>query len=77
MNIQINDLIAKLEAEFDDIEKGTLTAQTSFKDLDEWSSMQALIVIALVDEHYDVALTGDDLMECENIQDIYDKIKER
>ena len=77
MNIQIEDLIGKLEKEFDEIEPGTLKSTTSFKDLEEWSSMQALIVIALVDEHYDITLTGNDLMQCKTVQDIYDKIKDK
>jgi len=77
MEIVIEDLVSKLEAEFDEIERGTLTAQTSFKDLEEWSSMQALVVIALIDEHYEVALSGKDLMGCETVQDIYDKIIEK
>jgi len=77
INIEINDLVKRLEEEFDEIEPGTLKAETSFKDLEEWSSMQALVVIALVDEHYDVPLTGEDLMQCETVQDIYDKIKSK
>jgi len=75
--IEIDDLVQKLEAEFDEIEPGTLKPTTSFKDLEEWSSMQALVVIALIDEHYEIALTGEDLMDCETVQDIYDKIKEK
>ena len=75
--IIIEDFIEKLEAEFDEIESGSLKGSTSFKDLEEWSSMQALIVIALVDEHYDVALSGEDLMQCETVQDIYNKIIEK
>lgn len=77
MKVLIEDLIEKLEAEFDEIEKGSLKADTSFKDLEEWSSMQALVVIALVDEHYEVALSGEDLMQCESVQDIYNKIIEK
>lgn len=77
INIEINDLVKRLEEEFDEIEPGTLKAETSFKDLEEWSSMQALVVIALVDEHYDIQLTGEDLIQCETVQDIYDKIKSK
>ena len=77
MEVILEDLIEKLEAEFDEIKPGSLKANTSFKDLEEWSSMQALVVIALVDEHYEVALSGEDLMQCETVQDIYNKIIEK
>ena len=77
MEVIIEDLIEKLEAEFDEIKPGSLNENTSFKDLEEWSSMQALVVIALVDEHYEVALSGEDLMQCETVKDIYNKIIEK
>lgn len=77
MKVIIEDLIEKLEAEFDEIKPGSLKENTSFKDLEEWSSMQALVVIALVDEHYEVALSGEDLMQCETVKDIYNKIIEK
>lgn len=75
--IQLEDLIKKLEVEFDEIDPGTLKAETSFKELEEWSSMQALVVIALVDEHYEVPLSGEDLMACETVQDLYQKITQK
>jgi len=56
MNIQ--ELLNHIEAEFDEIEKGTLHAKSSIRDMEGWSSMHALILIALVDNHYDVLLTG-------------------
>jgi len=39
---------------FDDTESSTIDATTQFKDLEEWSSLVALSVIAMIDEEYDV-----------------------
>jgi acyl carrier protein len=69
MNIQ--EFISKIEEEFDDIEKGTLEPTTSFRQMEGWSSMHALILIALVDNHFDVLLTGEELRGLDTIQDLH------
>ncbi len=33
-----------------------INAQTKFRELEEWSSMQALLVIAAIDEHFNVTI---------------------
>ncbi len=70
MNIQ--EFISIIEEEFDEVEKGTLEASTSFRQMEGWSSMHALILIALVDNHFDVLLTGEELRGLDTIQDLYD-----
>ncbi|WP_121667718.1 acyl carrier protein [Mesonia aquimarina] len=75
--MNINTFIEKIEAEFDELEPGTLQKETSFKDLDEWSSMHALIIIALIDTEYDVVLTGEDLTRLSSVEDLYTIVKER
>jgi acyl carrier protein len=69
MNIQ--EFISKIEEEFDDIEKGTLEPTTSFRQMEGWSSMHALILIALVDNNFDVLLTGEELRGLDTIQDLH------
>jgi acyl carrier protein len=70
MNIQ--EFISIVEEEFDEVEKGTLEASTSFRQMEGWSSMHALILIALVDNHFDILLTGEELRGLDTIQDLYD-----
>jgi acyl carrier protein len=70
MNIQ--EFISIVEQEFDEVEKGTLEASTSFRQMEGWSSMHALILIALVDNHFDILLTGEELRGLDTIQDLYD-----
>lgn len=75
--MDINEFILKLEAEFEDVPKGTLTAQTSFRDMPEWSSMHALIIIALIDTEYGVTLNGEDLRSAVTVQDLFNIITSR
>jgi acyl carrier protein len=75
--METSDFIQRLEEEFEDVPKGTITPQTSFRDMPEWSSMHALIIIALIDTEYGVTLNGEDLRSAVTVQDIYDIIKSR
>lgn len=48
-----------------------VNAQTRFRDLEEWSSMQALILIAAVDEHFGVTLPEKEFRSAVNVQDLF------
>lgn len=56
---------------FDEIEDNELTMDTEFKDIDEWSSLTALALLAVIDEEYDVKLTNNDLKNSVTVRDIY------
>jgi acyl carrier protein len=77
MKININDLIAKIEVEFETLEHGTLKPQSSFRELKDWSSMHALILIALVDTEYNVTLNGNDLRNLTTVTDLHALIESR
>jgi len=69
MNIQ--EFIKIIEEEFDEVAKDTLKPNTSFRQIEGWSSMHALILIALVDNHFDILLSGEELRNLDTIQDLF------
>ena len=62
---------------FDETDPDTITATTQFKGLEEWSSLLALSVIAMIDEDYDVEFRGDDIRGSNTVEDLYNIIKTR
>lgn len=62
---------------FDDTESSTIDATTQFKDLEEWSSLVALSVIAMIDEEYDVEFYGDDIRNSSTVEDLYNIVLKR
>lgn len=58
----------------EDTDESQVKAETAFRDLEEWDSMTALALIAMVDEEYDVKLTGDDIKTSVTLQDIFNKV---
>lgn len=75
--MEINEFINKFAEIFDDTDASTLTPETKFRELDEWSSLTALGLIALADEEFDVDLKGDDVKKSETIGDLFDVIKSK
>lgn len=75
--MEIKDFIANFAEQFDDTDASEITATTVYKDLDEWSSLIALSIIAMVDEEYDVTLKGDDIRNSDTIEDLFNVVKAR
>lgn len=69
--MELKDFIAKFAEQFDETDASEITAATEFKTLDEWSSLIALSLIAMVDEEYDVTLKGDELRTAVTVSDLY------
>jgi acyl carrier protein len=75
--MDIEKFIDLLAEQFEETDSSLLTFTTEFKQLDEWSSLIALSVIALADEEYDVALKGDDIRNAVTIGDLFNAIKSK
>jgi acyl carrier protein len=74
MKTDITTFVQNFASQFDETPITEFSSETKFKELEEWSSMNALIIIAMVDEHYKVKLTGNEIKESNTIQDIFDKV---
>lgn len=57
----------------EDTDRDQITAETKFKDLEEWDSMTALTLIAMFDEEYDVKINGDDIKNATTLADLFAK----
>lgn len=75
--MQLDEFITKIENEIDELPKGSLKPDTNYRQIPEWSSMHALIIIALCETEYDVTLTGEDLRSCNTVNDLYTLVKSR
>lgn len=73
--MEIKEFIEKFAGQFDDTDPAEITATTEFKNLDEWSSLTALSIIAMADEEYDVTLKGDDIRNAKTVEDLFNIVK--
>lgn len=73
--MELNEFISNFADQFDETDASEIKAETVFKELDEWSSLIALSVIAMVDEEYDVAIKGDDIRNSNTVEDLFNAVK--
>ncbi|MBL4604596.1 MAG: acyl carrier protein [Flavobacteriaceae bacterium] len=76
-SMTLTDFTKNISEEFELENTDSLKSDTDYRDLDVWSSMYALILIAYIDREFEVTITGDDLRTSNTLHDIYNLIQER
>jgi acyl carrier protein len=75
--MDIADFISHIEEEYEDITPGTLKPESKFREIFEWSSINALILIALVKTEYGVTMQAQDIASSNTIEDLYKIVESR
>jgi len=70
----LDEFVELFAEQFDETDASEIQAGTVFHDLEEWSSLIGLSVIAMVDEEFDVALKGDDVKNSVTVEDLYKRV---
>jgi acyl carrier protein len=75
--MELKVFIENFADQFNDTDASVFTPETLFKELEEWSSLVALSVIAMIDDEYEVTIKGDDMRNANTIEDLYNIVKEK
>ena len=75
--MELNEFVENFAEQFDDTDASEIKAETEFKELDEWSSLIALSIIAMVDEEYDITIKGDDIRNSNTVEDLFHAVKSK
>lgn len=75
--MEIKEFIRNFAEQFDETDPSEFTPSTVFHDLDEYSSLIALSIIAMINEEYDVTLKGDDMSAAVTIEDLFNIVKSK
>lgn len=75
--MELKEFVEKFAEQFDDTDPSEIKADTRFRDIDEWSSLIGLSVIAMVDEEFDVLLKGEDMRKANTPEELYNIIKSK
>ena len=73
--MDLKEFIEHFAEQFEETPVESFMAETVFKDLDEWSSLMALVIIGMVDEEFGVVLKGEDIRNSQTIEDLYKQVK--
>lgn len=72
MNMQ--EFVANFANQFDDTEMDVFTPETSFRELEEWSSLVGLAVMNMIAKKYEVKITPAELRSVDTIEALYNLV---
>ena len=72
--MEIKEFIQNFADQFDETELEVFAPETNYRELEEWSSLIALSVLAMIDEEYDVQLKGEEMRATKTIQELFDLV---
>lgn len=73
--MDLKRFIENFAAQFFDTEPDEFQADTEFKELEEWSSLTVLTVIAMIDAEYGVTIDGGVINSVETIEELFEAVK--
>ena len=73
----LTDFVQKFADCFHQTDPATITGQTLFRELEEWGSMMALIVIAMIDRDFGKTITADDLKSAGTVEALFEIVKNK
>lgn len=75
--MNLNIFVGKFCEQLDDTDISTINASTDYKALKEWDSLVALSVIAMIDEEFEIVITGSDIDGNTTIEELYNTVQSR
>ena len=75
--MDLDDFVKNFAEQFNETDPSLITPEKKFKELEEWSSLISLSLIAMADEKYNVKLKGEDIKKATYVKDLYDVVNAR
>lgn len=75
--MELNEFVANFADLFDDTDVSEITPSCVFHDLDEWSSLTGMSIIALAKTEYGKSITGAKLRACITVEDVFNLINNK
>lgn len=73
--MKLDEFIQKFAEQFYDTDASEFTADCSYKDLAEWSSLTAMSIIAFIKTDCGKSITAREIRSCETIEDLYNHVQ--
>lgn len=72
--MELKEFISAFAEQFDDTDASEIQAGTNYQELDEWSSLTSMAIIAFVKTTYNKEVTGKEIRSCETVEELYNLI---
>ena len=77
LSMDTSTLIKRIESEYDELKPGLLNENSNFKDIIYWNSMNALIMLILIESEYGVIFNDNELKPISTIKELAELIAQK
>lgn len=74
MSMKLEEFIEIFANQFDDTDASEIQASTEYQELEEWSSLTAMSMIAMAKTQYGKTITGREVRSCKTVEDLFNLI---
>lgn len=75
--MEFNEFVKNLANQFDDTDVSEITEDCHFRELEEYSSLISMTIIAMARIEYGKAITGADICTCTTVKDLFNLINSK
>ena len=75
--MNLEEFVNNFAEQFDDTDPSEIQANTAFHDLEAWSSLTGMSVIAMAKTIYGKSLTGSELRSCVTVEDLFNLLSSK
>lgn len=75
--MELQNFIEKFANQFDDTDVSDIQADTEYQELEEWSSITAMSLIALAKTEYGKTITGREVRSCKTVEELFNLISSK
>ncbi|MDP4276040.1 MAG: acyl carrier protein [Bacteroidota bacterium] len=75
--MEVNEYIKLISDQFEETDKAVFNPETKFRELEEWSSLIALAVMAITDKKYGVVITVNEMRQMNTIKDLFELVESK
>lgn len=73
--MKLDEFVEKVQGELQDTPAEQITAETNYKELDEWGSLTSLGLISMIEEEYDKLITGADVRARNSVKELWEFVE--
>lgn len=77
MNPSILPAVLNIMSQLFTLPAGSLTAESSMENVERWDSLQHINVIVDIEQHFNITLTPEEVMQLHSVQAIVDMVESK
>jgi len=70
-----SEFIQNFAEQFDDTEASVFNLETRFRELDEWSSLNALAIMNMISKKYAVIVKSEEMKKTNTVKELFDLVQ--